>query len=120
LLSKYYEEGDCLSKAMAEMLLKSLNKNINDFRVSPLLTKGRENKDAAFTDREFLKKTAIDSDMRRHTDSNVAKTNFSKHVFDQTPEVEVKPFKLCDGAFVNVGESEDASKERKSARLSTI
>lgn len=98
LLGKYYEEGDCLSKAMAEMLLKSLNKNLNDFRVSPSFAKGREMKEA-LTDREFLKQTAIDSIIRTRTDnSNVGKSAYSKNLLDHTPEVEVKPFN-AEGAF---------------------
>ena len=76
LLGKYYEEGDCLSKAMAEMLLKSLNKDIKDFRVSPSFAKGRDLKDTNFTDREFLKKTAVDSIVRSRTEnSNIAKSS---------------------------------------------
>ncbi len=103
LLGKYYEEGDCLSKAMAEMLLKSLNKDIKDFRVSPSFAKGRDLKDTAFTDREFLKKTAIDSVVQSRTDtSNIAKSSISKLVFDRTPEIEVKPFN--DGAYISQAE----------------
>jgi hypothetical protein len=114
LLGKYYEEGDCLSKAMAEMLLKSLNKDIKDFRVSPSFAKGRELKDTAFTDREFLKKTAIDSVVQSRTDtSNIAKSSISKLVFDRTPEIEVKPFN--DGAYISQAEGlEDHSKDRRS------
>ena len=44
-LEKYEMEGDCLSKAMAEMLLKSLNKEISDFRVSPSFAKIRAYKE---------------------------------------------------------------------------
>lgn len=103
LLGKYYEEGDCLSKAMAEMLLKSLNKDIKDFRVSPSFAKGRDLKDTAFTDREFLKKTAVDSVVQSRTDtSNIAKSSISKLVFDRTPEIEVKPFN--DGAYISQAE----------------
>jgi hypothetical protein len=100
LLGKYYEEGDCLSKSMAEMLLKSLNKDIKDFRVSPSFAKGRDLKETNFIDREFLKKTAVDSIVRSRTEnSNIAKSNISKHVFDHTPEIEVKPFN--DGAYIS-------------------
>lgn len=108
LLSKYYEEGDCLSKAMAEMLLKSLNKNINDFRVSPLISKGRDAKDASFTDRDRLKKTADDSVIQMRSDSNFAKSNFSKQAYEHTPEIKVNPFD--DG-----NELQDNSKDRRSA-----
>lgn len=116
LLGKYYEEGDCLSKAMAEMLLKSLNKDIKDFRVSPSFAKGRELKDASFTDREFLKKTAMDSIVHSRTDnSNLAKSCMSKHVFDRTPEVEVKPFN--DGAYISQAEGQsEHSKDRRLVR----
>jgi hypothetical protein len=117
LLGKYYEEGDCLSKAMAEMLLKSLNKDIKDFRVSPSFAKGRDLKDTNFTDREFLKKTAVDSIVRsRAENSNIVKSNMSKHVFDHTTEIEVKPFN--DGAYISLSEvQEDHSKERRSLSL---
>lgn len=103
LLEKYHEEGDCLSKALATMLLKSLNKNISEFKVSPHIAKSRDHKDSSLIDREFLKKTAVDSINQQRTDnSNLGKSGFSKHVYGNTPEVEVKPFN--DGAYISQNE----------------
>lgn len=99
LLDKFQTEGDCLSKAMAEMLLKSINKELKDFRVSPSFAKMREFKDVSAMDQEFLKKTAADSVVRSRTDNSThnQKSCVSKNVFDETSEVKVKPFN--DGAF---------------------
>jgi hypothetical protein len=75
---------------MAEMLLKSINKEMKDFRVF---------KDVSAMDQEFLKKTAADSVVRSRTDNSThnQKSCVSKNVFDETSEVKVKPFN--DGAF---------------------
>lgn len=84
-LEKYEMEGDCLSKAMAEMLLKSLNKEISDFRVSPSFARIRAYKEQSAHDKDFLKKTAADSILKTRTEvSTNAVKSFSKNVFDQT------------------------------------
>lgn len=107
LLDKYYTEGDCLSKAMAEMLLKSLNKEINNFLVTPQFTKMNDFKDISANDRDFLKKTAANTLAKtiNNTSTNAVKSALSKNVFDQTSEVEVKPFN--DGAYLNTNDNID-------------
>jgi hypothetical protein len=102
LLDKYYTEGDCLSKAMAEMLIKSLNKEIKNFLVHPTQAKDQNNnnknnflvtpsfakvqcfKDVSANDREFLKKTAADTMAKTVTNNstNAVKSSLSKNVFD--------------------------------------
>ena len=93
LLDKYHTEGDCLSKAMAEMLLKSINKNITDLRVSPSLPTMRGFKDFSnIMDRSNLKDTAAETSVRNTQGDN--SMNAAKSVFERQAEVEVKPWAL--------------------------
>lgn len=109
LLAEYNEKGDCLSKAMAEMLLKSLGKSVSDFKVSPMIHKRRENKDFHFTD--HVKGTTAESRADSRAERSHGDKSGIRRMFDHTPDVEVNPF---NPDVPNHSEPQELSKERRS------